>query len=342
MANNKTTAENGGLYPLQFHPVYKDYVWGGDKIASHFKRKLPPGTYAESWEIADRPEGMSIVANGPLAGRDLFGLIQKYGEKIVGQAQRSAGRPCDEFPLLVKIIDAKDKLSVQVHPDEAGARDTGGDPKTEMWYVLLAEPGAQVYLGFKKGVTPGSFKEALAKGTVGDLLQSIPVAKGDVVYLPGGRIHAIGPGCMLLEVMQNSDTTFRLFDWNRMGKDGQPRALQVNKALKVIRWNDVTPAAVEPARCPVKLERGGNAVAELLNTPYFRFEKLMLGGAMECATSGRTFHALFVEGGSVEFSAGASKIKLESGMTVLVPAAVPEYILSVGNDPAAVLRISLP
>ncbi len=323
------------LYPLKFQPVYKDYVWGGDKISSYFKRKLPPGVYAESWEIADRPEGMSIVVNGQLAGRDLFGLMKTHGEKIVG-------RPCDEFPLLVKIIDARDKLSVQVHPDEAGAKNTGGDPKTEMWYVLAAEPGAQVYVGFKSGVNQAAFKEALARGKVEDLLRVVPVGKGDVVYLPGGRVHAIGAGCLILEVMQNSDTTFRLFDWNRLGKDGQPRALQINKALKAVRWDDSADARVADANRPMQFDREGNAAAELLNTPFFRFEKTIVAGTLQCAASGRTFHILFIEDGSVELASDSSKMQLESGMTVLVPAALRNYVLKSIRGPTTVLRIGLP
>lgn len=327
--------ENIALYPLLFQPVYKDYIWGGEKIARRYQRPLPPGIYAESWEIADRPEGMSVALNGPLAGRDLFSLMKLAGEKLTG-------RPGTEFPLLVKIIDAREKLSVQVHPDEAGAKAAGGDPKTEMWYVLDAAPGAQVYAGFRPGVTPAVFKDALAKGRVAELLQVIPVARGDVVYLPGGRIHAIGAGCLMLEVMQNSDTTFRLFDWNRLGRDGQPRALQVNKALKAIRWDDSENPKIAVARRPGPADRPGKAVAELLRTPFFRFEKLVVSGTLPCATGGGTFHILFMEEGDAELAAAAVKMRLAAGATVLVPAALPEYALTAGPGPATILRISLP
>jgi mannose-6-phosphate isomerase len=334
--------ENIKLYPLQFQPVYKDYIWGGNKIAARYNRKLPQGIYAESWEIADRPEGMSVVINGPLAGKDLFSLMKLYGEQLTGRAETAAGRPCEEFPLLIKIIDARDKLSVQVHPDETGARQTGGDPKTEMWYVLDAEKGAAVYVGLKAGVTREIFKRGLETGKAGELLQEIPVARGDVVYLPGGRIHAIGPGCMMLEVMQSSNTTFRLFDWNRVGRDGQPRALQISKAIKVIRWDDQAVTKIAAAERPLKLEKEGYSHVELLSTPFFRLEKLILSRTVPCATSGRTFHALFVEEGVLELKADNDTLRLESGMTVLVPAAVAEYSLAAGKDPATVLRISLP
>lgn len=328
--------ENIPLYPLRFQPVYKDYIWGGNKIARHYKRGLPPGVYAESWEIADRPEGMSVVVNGPLAGRDLFSLMKLYGEQLTG-------RTFAEFPLLVKIIDAKEKLSVQVHPDETGARDTGGDPKTEMWYVLAVEPQAKVYAGLKPGVTAASFKEALlAKGKAGELLEDIAVARGDVVFIPGGRIHAIGPGCMLLEIMQNSNTTFRLFDWNRLGRDGEPRALQINRAFKVVRWEDASPPKVDLTKHPLPFDLDGNSVVELLNTPFFKFEKMVVAKSLQCATGGKTFHILFVEEGSVDLLVGFEKMQIESGMTVLVPAALSEYTLTAAKSAATALRISLP
>lgn len=327
--------ENIPLYPLQFQPVYKDYIWGGNKITVQYKRGLPPGIYAESWEIADRPEGMSVVINGPLAGRDLFSLMRLYGEKITG-------RHLNEFPLLVKIIDAKEKLSVQVHPDEAGIKDVSGDPKTEMWYVLAAEPCAEVYAGLQPGVTAASFKDALTKGKAGELLQAIPVTKGDVVYIPGGRIHAIGPGCLLLEVQQNSNTTFRLFDWNRLGQDGKPRALQINKAIKVIRWDNPAPPKIDITKHPMQFDGDGNAVAELLSTPFFRFEKMIVAKSLLCATAGKTFHALFIEEGAVELASDSEKMPLECGMTVLVPAVAKGYSLTSLKGTATVLRVSLP
>lgn len=323
------------LYPLLFQPVYKDYIWGGSRVAQRYKRSLPPGIYAESWEIADRPEGMSIVINGALAGQDLFSLMKVYGDQITGVSQ-------GEFPLLVKIIDAKETLSVQVHPDEAGVKETGGDPKTEMWYVLAAEPGSVIYAGLKAGVDAAVFKEALKKGNVGDLLPAIPVAKGDVIYIPGGRVHAIGPGCMLLEVLQNSDTTFRLHDWNRLGKDGNPRALQINKALRVIRWNDTESPIVAASRRPVRLDADGNAAVELLNTRFFKFEKIVAAKPMRCLTGGKTFHVLFVDEGSVELAAAPTRVRISMGSTVLIPAALPEYTLTPSAGVAAILRVSLP
>lgn len=323
------------LYPLLFHPVYKSYIWGGSRINALYNRNLPPGVYAESWEIADRPEGMSVVRNGALAGRDLYGLLKLFGPRLTG-------RQCGEFPLLIKILDAREKLSVQVHPDESTARETGGDPKTEMWYVLQAEPGAEIYAGLKPGVTASSFRQALQKGDVIESLRAVRVARGDVIFIPGGRVHVLGPGCLLLEVMQNSDTTYRLFDWNRVGPDGNPRALQVNKALKAIRWDDSASPKVEPGAGAARPDRGGNTTAELLKTDFFKFEKISLVSAVSCATGGKTFHVLFVEEGRVDLSWDAGRLPLEIGTTALVPAGMSEYSIASARGPATVLRISLP
>jgi mannose-6-phosphate isomerase len=206
----------------------------------------------------------------------------------------------------------------------------------------MAEPWAKVYAGLKPGVTAASFKEALTKGKAGEFLQDIPVAKGDVVFIPGGRIHAIGPGCMILEVMQNSNTTFRLFDWNRVGQDGQPRALQINKAMKVVRWDDSDSPKIDLTKHPLQFDRDGNAVAELLRAPFFRFEKMIVSKSLPCAMDGKTFHVLFMDEGAVELTAGSEKIQLESGMTVLIPAALSGYSLVSGSGVATILRISLP
>ena len=183
---------------------------------------------------------------------------------------------------------------------------------------------------------------ALAKGKAGEFLQDIPVTKGDVVIIPGGRIHAIGPGCLLLEVMQNSNTTYRLFDWNRVGRDGQPRALQINKATKVVRWDDSDSSKIDLSRHPLQFDRDGNAVVELLSASFFKFEKMIVAKSLPCAMDGKTFHILFMEEGSVELSSGSEKMRIESGMTVLVPAALSKYSLTSNRGKATILRISLP
>lgn len=321
------------LYPLVFTPVYKDYLWGGDRIIRRYCRSAPPGIYAESWEISDRPEGMSVAANGPLAGRPLDELVRDYGSRLLG----TLGPP-GRFPLLIKILDARERLSVQVHPDGAAAAAFGGEAKSEAWYVLDAEPDAMVFAGVKPGVAPEQFRRALAAGAVADLLNAIPVVAGDVVFIPGGRLHAVGAGCLLLEVQQNSDTTFRIFDWNRVGGDGKPRALHVDQALRVMRWRD---AAATLLREPPEAPEAG-VIRERLVAPHFRLDQMAVGGSLACSTGGRSFHILFVAKGAVQVKAGGAIVAAAAGTTLLIPAAVDAYAVAGQGAAARVLRVSLP
>ncbi len=325
------------LYPLIFTPVYKDYFWGGDRIIRRYHRPAPPGIYAESWEISDRPGAMSIVANGPLAGQSLHDLVRNYGQELVGGLSS-----VDRFPLLIKLLDARDRLSVQVHPNDASAKIVGGEPKTEMWYVLDADPGAIVFAGVKPGIRAAQFRQAIEDGTVADLLTPIPVFPGDVIYIPGGRVHSVGAGCLLLEVQQNSDTTLRVFDWNRVGDDGQSRELHVDQAMQVIRWQDDAPAR-RPA--PSGLGTDGpqdGAFYERMVAPYFRVDQMAGVQKLVRDTSGQSFHILFIEDGAVKVQGNHAVVDAESGMTLLVPAAVGAYDIIARGAPARVLQISLP
>ncbi len=321
------------LYPLLFAPLYKQYLWGGNRFARRYGRTTPPGLTAESWEMSDRPGDMSRVLNGPLAGRSLRDLVQAYGRDLLGSAAAT-----DRFPLLIKLLDARERLSVQVHPDDQSARRVGGEPKAEAWVVLEADPGAVVYAGFRPGVTAARLRRALPGPAVEQLLSAIPVRAGDVVAIPGGRVHAIGAGCLMLEVQQNSDTTFRLFDWNRIGSDGKPRALHLEQALASIRWDDAGPAVLPP------LAGAGDAEAwqERLVTSHFRLEQRSFSGALACATRGRSFHAVFVERGEVRVEANGVVAGAAAGTTLLVPAAVDGYELRNRQGVGRVLRVGLP
>ena len=218
--------------PLLFRPVYKDYIWGGDRIPAAYSRGDAPGRCAESWEIAAHPDGDSVVAHGPFAGRTLSALTAEYGAALTGTRAPDPTR----FPLLFKLIDAREKLSVQVHPSDATAGLTGGEPKTEMWYVLDRTGGATLYAGLRDGVTPAALRAALADGTAKHCLTEHPATPGQAIFIPGGLVHAIGDGCLIYEVQQNSNTTYRLYDWDRVGADGTPRALHVGQSFKVIDW----------------------------------------------------------------------------------------------------------
>ncbi|MDZ4199894.1 MAG: type I phosphomannose isomerase catalytic subunit, partial [Kiritimatiellia bacterium] len=228
-------------YPLLLKPAYKNYLWGGTRIAEVYGRETPPGPVAESWEVSTRPEGMSLVLNGPLAGRTLQEAIDTMGEDLLG-----ARAPRGQMPLLIKLIDARDRLSVQVHPDDESAALHGGEAKTEMWILLDAEPGACLFAGFRPGLARPEIEQAIREGRWTEILQTLPVRAGDAVFIPGGRVHAIGAGCLILEIQQNSNTTYRLYDWDRKGSDGKPRKLHLEQALSVIRWEDPGEPLLQP------------------------------------------------------------------------------------------------
>jgi mannose-6-phosphate isomerase len=252
------------LYPLTFQPIFKERVWGGRNLERLYRKALPPAVpIGESWEITDRPDAASVVANGPLAGKDLRWLMEHYPKELLGNARTQNGR----FPLLIKLLDAQEKLSLQVHPPARVAARSGGEPKTEMWYIADARPGAELYAGLRRGVTRAEFERRINDGTVADCFHRLPVKPGDVMFLPSGRVHAIGAGLVILEIQQNSDTTYRVFDWNRPGLDGQPRELHVEQSLQCIDFDDFEPslAKIEAQRD----EDGGIELRTLAIDPLF-------------------------------------------------------------------------
>jgi mannose-6-phosphate isomerase len=231
------------LYPLTFQPVFKERVWGGRELERLYGKKLPAGAViGESWEISDRPGDASVITNGPLAGKNLCWLMENHAAEILGGAKPATdGR----FPLLCKILDARDKLSLQVHPPASKAAELKGEPKTEMWYIADAAPDASLYVGLKRGVTRAEFEKKIQDGSVAECFHRIPVRAGDTMFLPSGRVHAIGDGLVIFEIQQNSDTTYRVFDWNRVGLDGKPRELHIAQSLASIDFNDFEPKLVQ-------------------------------------------------------------------------------------------------
>ena len=229
--------------PLSFVPLYQERVWGGRALEETLGRALPlHHQFGESWELVDRPEAQSMVWEGAFRNASLNELWEQHRERIFGRRAPSGGR----FPLLAKILDARETLSVQVHPPESVASRLRGEPKTEMWYVMDAQPQACLYAGFRPGVGRRQFEQALDSGGVEDLLHRIPVKKGDAIFIPSGRCHAIGGGCLIAEIQQNSDTTYRVFDWNRVGLDGRPRQLHVRESLESIDFTDYEPSLISP------------------------------------------------------------------------------------------------
>src|ERR1700719_389510 len=217
-------------------------IWGGHRLASLFgKRTSPTATVGESWEIVDQPEAQSVVRNGPFRDRTLHELWTRDRKVIFGDVPDAP-----RFPLLIKLLDAHDQLSLQVHPPEKIAAKLKGEPKTEFWYVASAIPGARLHVGLRKAVTREQFADAVRGGTVADVVHSIEVKPGASMFLPAGRFHAVGAGNVLVEVQQNSDTTYRVYDWNRVDDNGKPRELHVDQALESIDFNDVARALIQP------------------------------------------------------------------------------------------------
>ena len=304
--------------PLTFKPVYKDYIWGGDRLSAHFHRTGTPTPCAESWEISAHPDGTSIVAQGKYAGRSLPDLATEFGVALMGTKTPDPTR----FPLLFKLIDARDKLSVQVHPNNANAALTHGEPKTEMWYVLDRVLGSSLYAGLREGTTPELLRAALADGTADKCLTEERVNPGDSIFIPGGLVHAIGDGCLIYEVQQNSNTTYRLYDWNRVGADGKPRPLHIEESFKTIEWDNARMRECATTRMA--------NYKSLVSCAFFQVGKLVLEGSASLVHDGTTFTALFVEDGNVSVEAGGESVQLTKGMSCLIPAAAKKFTLT-GN-----------
>lgn len=323
------------LYPLLFRHVYRDYLWGGDRIARRFGRDDAPACCAESWEISPHPDGPSVVANGPWAGRDLQGLCDEFGEALLGSACEGT-----RFPLLFKLIDAKRRLSVQVHPSEETAEAVGGEPKTEMWYVLDADEGADIFCGLRDCPGPRTLRDALAERRVPDLLVAHRSEPGRAMYVPGGTVHAIGEGNLIYEVQQNSNTTYRVYDWDRVGPDGRARELHVEKAIAVIRWRAPELGFLRPDDLPAAAPR--NTCHRILRSDFFELRGTLLREREPVSLDGLSFHALFVERGAARLLwDGGEPLLLPAGTSCLVPAGLGAYALEPVDGESHVLTTNV-
>jgi len=294
-------------YPLKSVPILKQRIWGGQKLRRVFGKALPAGErIGESWELADLPHDKSIIANGELAGQTLASAIERYPEEIMGMKD-----PPKPFPLLIKLLDAQDVLSVQVHPDPATCRRMGaGAPKTECWYVIDAEPGAVIYKGLKEKVSRDRFAQAIEDGTTAELLAKIPVRPGECHFLPAGTAHAIGAGLLIAEIQTPSDTTYRVFDWNRVDGAGRPRQLHLDEALESIHF-DVTAEML-----PVTTQ------GRLVDCEYFNVDRghsAAQGQRLLAREKTETF--IILSGGGRIVSAHVEPVEFAAGDCLVVPAA---------------------
>ena len=313
------------LYPLKFRSIYKQRIWGGQKLCSVFGKDLPAGEkIGESWELADLPEDKSVVINGPLARKTINEVINEHPEEITGNESFSG-----QFPLLIKLLDCQDVLSVQVHPDAETCRRMGqGDPKTECWYIIEAEPGAVIYKGIKKGVTKQQFAEAIEKGSVAELLIKVAVEAGQCHFLPAGTVHAIGAGLLIAEIQLPSDTTYRVFDWNRVDDEGKARELHIEQALESIHFDQTED------------ELPMTTIGRLVDCEYFKIDKGHQGRNCEVLLLAGMMKMLIILSGGGKIS-GANEIEVEfkAGDTLLIPAAYKGVI--VFCDESEYLTISI-
>jgi mannose-6-phosphate isomerase len=303
------------LYPLTFQPIFKERVWGGRDIERLYGKTLPPNVpIGESWEISDRPGDVSFIANGALAGKSLRWLMENHAAELLGPDRAHA----KQFPLLVKILDAQDKLSLQVHPPASKAKELGGEPKTEMWFIAEGAPAADLFVGLKRGVTRAEFERKIRDGSVAECFHHLPVKSGDVMFLPSGRVHAIGAGNVIFEIQQNSDTTYRVFDWNRVGLDGKPRELHVEQSLESIDFNDFEPSLV-------KSDYSRNetlAVRYLVDDPRFRANAWQIRRGQRFHVSSRLPQIFGIVRGKLTITGNKIEVPLKAGDFCLVPASV--------------------
>jgi len=315
---------------FKFHPIYKERPWGGQAIAGvGTHHHLPPGKkIGESWEISDRPGDESIVQEGEFQGKSIRWLLDEYGEFVMGRPWPKGRR----FPLLVKILDCAERLSLQVHPPASVAAALGGEPKTEMWYLLGATEQAALMAGLRKETRRENFENALRSQTLEKLIHRISVRKGDAMFIPSGRIHAIDAGCLILEIQQNSDTTYRVYDWGRVGLDGKLRQLHVQETMRCTNFDDFEPRLIDRAfRSEVRV---------LVNEEYFSAVSFAVKRPLDLDVG--TCCIVHVLDGSMEIASGTpvsgdevgrpgTKSHMQKGETVLL-GAVPHQIRTIGSD----------
>lgn len=308
--------------PLIFEPLYQPRIWGGDRLFAFLKRPRPPGPpIGESWEVADLENGQSVVARGPERGKQLQDLLKTWGRGLVGGAPLFQ----DRFPLLVKYLDARDVLSVQVHPSRAVAERQGSETRTkdEAWYILAAEPGAVIYHGLEPGIDAQRFRRAMRDGQVEGVLRRLPVRAGDCFFLPSGLPHALGAGILAAEVQTPSDTTYRTYDWGRVDPaTGRPRELHLDAAVECIDFESPAPPPIQQRAHVASL---WTAVTRLVSCPAFVIEHVrMVEGAQQAIPYAEMVVWILLEGtGEIGWGTG-QRLSFARGDVVVLPARLPE------------------
>lgn len=327
------------LYPMIFEPVYMERIWGGNKLQPVLGRELPPhrDPIGEAWELVDRDDQQSVVANGPLKGARIRDLIRHYGRDIISDRFRG-----DRFPLMVKLIDAGQRLSLQVHPDEQACAEIGGgaEPKTEMWYIINADRDARIIAGIRGNATKRQIIDTMTTPEVENYLQVFDSKPGDAYFIQSGRIHAIGGGNLLLEIQQNSDTTYRVSDWGRVDEQGNSRELHIDKALKSINFTDRTPCRISG----VSDFTGHNRKFPIIkHCQFFHVDDLRLADSWRDSTfESRCFHLVTPINHPVTVGREDRIASVPAGATCLIPATFGEYSITLaGGDETTVIRTTL-
>lgn len=310
------------LYPLKFKPIYKEKIWGGQNLKRILdKQVLEELALGESWELSAHGSSNSIVCEGSLMGRTLTELSQSFGQALLGENYKEYQK---RFPLLIKFIDANHQLSVQVHPkDEYSLIHENDLGKTEMWYIIDAKPGSKLVYGLKENITKEMFRTAIKNNEIRNTLNEIEVRSADVLYIPAGTVHAIGKGIVLAEIQQNSDTTYRVYDWDRVGLDGRPRELHIQKALDVIEFSS---GKKVPKIKGIEIEGQGYTSTTYVTCPYFTMDVLNISTNYETCLDGRNFEVLMAIDGQFNIEYNFSqKVEVKRGETVLIPASIGRY-----------------
>lgn len=311
------------LYPIIFKPIYKEMIWGGARLAQIFDRQLPSDKVGESWDISCRPQEMGVIENGPLAGISFDTYIDTDRQKILGTRLEH----CDRFPLLVKIIDANDVLSIQVHPDDDYAVLKGGLDcgKNEMWYVLAPPDDGHLIIGLKSDVTRETLANAFANGTVEACMEYLPVEAGDIINIPAGLVHALTPGAMVAEVQQNSDITYRLYDYNRLGLDGKPRPLHIEDALAVTDFDNKLSKSVVIGQ---SVRKGRNELIYAINNQYFAIINYVLVSSLAEESDPGAFSIFTCVEGCASITVDDFVTEIPAGRSAFIPAGMGSYSIA--------------
>ncbi|MDF4222381.1 MULTISPECIES: type I phosphomannose isomerase catalytic subunit [Maribacter] len=320
------------MHPLKFRPILKERLWGGTKLKEVFGKPIESDITGESWELSTVKGDISVVANGSLEGKSLQELIDSNAEELLGKSV--VERFGKEFPILIKFIDAKQDLSIQLHPNDALAKERHNSfGKTEMWYIMDADPNAELIVGFNKDVTKEEYAESVANDTLLDLLNYEQVKEGDTFFINTGKIHAIGAGVMLAEIQQTSDVTYRVFDFNRKDKEGNLRELHTELALDAVDYEKKDDFKVEYGH-------NKNEVNTMVDCPYFKTNFIELTDNLDLDTAQRDSFTIFMcVGGETKISTAEGEVSIKSGETALLPASTQK--ISLQSTGAKLLEVTI-